>query len=136
MLIDTRGEFSVDQDITSGGASTNIVDLGVALRHIGPGRPLWVVAVLREALAGDTETLSIQLQTSAAENFSPAVTIATSRVLTDDDPVGTRVVIGVPNENQRFLRLNYVDGTLSAGKVSAWLTDQDPTTWTAYPGQT
>ncbi|CAM4093321.1 hypothetical protein BOTU111921_11415 [Bordetella tumbae] len=127
MYIDSRLEFSVKQVVAAAGPSTNVVDLGAPVRKIGPGRTMWVVVQV-DAVPAAAITASIQ--TSAAEGFGTSSTIG-SVVIPQDAPIGTRLVIGFPYTNQRYLRMNYS----AAGTLSAWLTDQEPQSWEPYPAQ-
>lgn len=135
MIIDSRLEFSVAQAITADAASTNTIDLG-SDRDIGVGQAMWVIIqvdVAADATTGD-ETYSIILQTDDNSSFSSATNIATYTPTAAMLTAGSRHVIGMPLANERYLRLNYdVGGTTPTVTLSAWLTDQEPTKWTAYP---
>ncbi|MCW3505653.1 Bbp16 family capsid cement protein [Burkholderia cenocepacia] len=135
MYIDSLLEFSRAQALSASGASTNIIDLG-SDRDIGPGRPLWVVvavAVAADNTTGD-ETYSIALQTDDNAAFSSPTTIATLAPAAASMPAGSRFVIGMPFANERYLRLNYtLGGTTPSVTLNAFLTDQDPASWQAYP---
>lgn len=133
MYIDKRLEFSVAQALTATAASTNVVDLG-SDRDVGPGRPLWVVVQVDVAADGTTgdETYSAALQTSNTEGsgYADIATVSVAR----GTAAGSRYVIGVPYTNQRYLRMNYtLGGTTPTVTLSAFLTDQEPQSWTAYP---
>ncbi|MCP1404429.1 Bbp16 family capsid cement protein [Achromobacter insolitus] len=128
MYIDSRLEFSNKQVVAAAGPSTNVVDLGTPARKIGPGRAMWVVVQV-DAIPAAAVTATIQ--TSEAEGFGTSSNIG-SVTIPQDTPVGTRFVIGFPYTNQRYLRMNYS----AAGTLSAWLTDQEPQSWEAYPAQT
>ncbi len=129
MILDSRLEFSSKQSLAATAASTNVIDLSVG-RDIGPGRTMWVVVNVDESLVG-TGTYSLALQTSDTEGsgYADIATLALSGA------AGARFVLGLPYSNKQFLRLNYtVGGTSPGGKVSAWLTDQEPASWKSYPG--
>lgn len=134
MLIDSRLEFSDAQALTATAASTNVVDLGSDV-DIGPGRTLWVILQL-DVAADDTdgnETYVADLETDDNSSFSSATTIA-SVTITRGDAAGTRYVIGFPYANEQYLRLNYtLGGTTPSVTLTAWLTDQEPESWAAYP---
>ena len=133
MIIDSRLEFSVKQALTATAVSTNVIDLS-SDRDIGPGRTMWVVVQVDVALDGTTgdETYAVALQTSNTEGSG--YTDIASVSLPRGSAAGTRFVIGVPYANERYLRLNYtLGGTTPTGTVSAWLTDQEPASWQAYP---
>lgn len=135
MYIDSLLEFSRAQALSASGASTNIIDLG-SDRDIGPGRPLWVVvspSVAADNTTGD-ETYSIALQTDDNAAFSSPTTIATVAPAAAALTAGSRFVIGMPFANERYLRLNYtLGGTTPSVTLNAFLTDQDPSSWQAYP---
>ncbi|EML1597804.1 hypothetical protein RVY52_002543 [Burkholderia cenocepacia] len=135
MYIDSLLEFSRAQALSASGASQNIIDLG-SDRDIGPGRPLWVVVAVAAAADNTTgdETYSIALQTDDNAAFSSPTTIATVAPAAASMPVGARFVIGMPFANERYLRLNYtLGGTTPSVTLNAFLTDQDPSSWQAYP---
>lgn len=135
-IIDSRGEFSDGQDVTSTAVSTNVIDLEVN-RDIGPGRTLYVVVTVDTAIAGSNPTVDIDIQTDDNESFSSADIIGSFRQLDDNagngGAAGDMFVLGFPHSNERFIRLNYTaGGTVSAGKLNAWLTDQEPYKHTSY----
>lgn len=133
MIIDSRLEFSVKQALTQTAVSTNVIDLSTD-RDIGPGRTMWVVVQVDVALDATTldETYAVALQTSNTEGSGYADIASVS--MPRGTPAGSRFVIGVPYANQRYLGLNYtLGGTTPTGTVSAWLTDQEPASWRAYP---
>ena len=135
MYIDSLYEFSRAQALSASGASTNVIDLS-SDRDIGPGRPLWVVIAVQVAADNTTgdETYSIALQTDDNAAFSSPTTIATVAPAAASLPAGARLVIGMPFANERYLRLNYtLGGTTPSITLNAFLTDQDPSSWQAYP---
>lgn len=135
MYIDSLLEFSRAQALAASAASTNIIDLG-SDRDIGPGRPLWVIvqaAVAADHTTGD-ETYQLDLQTDDNAAFGSPTTIATLAPAAANIPAGARFVIGMPFTNERYLRLNYtLGGTTPSVTLNAWLTDQEPAAWQAYP---
>lgn len=124
MIIDSRLEFSVRQVATADAASTNVIDLSTE-RNIGPGRAMWVVVQADATVAAD---VTVTLETSEAEGSGYAG--IASVVVPSGTAAGERFIVGVPYKNHRFLRLNYS----AAGTFSAFLTDQEPASWQAYPG--
>ncbi len=130
MYIDSLLEFSRAQALAATGASQNVIDLG-SDRDIGPGRPLWtVIAFKADAVAAGT--YQIDLQTDDNVGFASPTVIAS--VSPSTPKAGQRVVIGMPFANERYLRLNYtLGGTGPSMTVDAFLTDQDPSSWQAYP---
>lgn len=127
MILDSRLEFSNKQSVAATAASTNVVDLS-SDRDIGPGRTMWVVLAVTTAISA--ASASVALETDNAEGFGTKEVLATVTLPT---AVGSRLVIGIPYTNKRYLRLNYTIGTGVSGNVSAWLTDQEPASWQAYP---
>lgn len=128
MILDSRLEFSNKQSVAATAASTNVIDLS-SDRDIGPGRTMWVVLAVTTTIAG--ASASVALETDSAEGFGTKEVLATTTITAAT--AGTRFVMGVPYANKRYLRLNYTIGTGTAGNVSAWLTDQEPASWQAYP---
>lgn len=127
MIFDRQTLFSWNQAVTADGASSNVIDLGPIgiLRDIGKGCCIPIRIQVTEAFAGNT-SLKVQVQVSDTENFSSPVTVAESPAI----PVAS-LKAGyafnleyVPRyADKRYMRLYYdVDGTPSAGKVSAGIT--------------
>lgn len=135
MYVDSRLEFSRDQALTASGPSQNVIDLG-SDRDIGPGRPMWVViAVTADAdhATGD-ETYAFALQTDDNEAFASPTAIASVAPAAASLTAGTHLVIGMPFANERYLRLNSTLGGTTPGiTIDAFLTDQEPSSWQAYP---
>lgn len=134
MWIDKLLEFSDSQALTATAVSTNVVDLTTD-RDIGPGSPIWWVVNVEVALDGTTgdETYVVTLQTDDNAAFSSATTIATI-TMTRGDAVGKRYFVGIPSENERYLRVNYtLGGTTPTGTVSSWITNEDPSKWASTP---
>lgn len=135
MYIDSLLQFSNAQALTATAVSASNVDLG-SDRDIGPGRPMWVVVAINTAADNTTgdETYSIALQTDDNASFTSPTTIATVVPAAATLTAGTRVVLGMPYANERYIRLNYtLGGTTPSVTVTAWLTDQEPSSWQAYP---
>nr|WP_175800908.1 hypothetical protein [Burkholderia anthina] len=132
MYIDSLLEFSRAQALTASGPSQNVIDLG-SDRDIGPGRPLWIViALASDAVA--TGTYKFALETDDNVGFSSPTEIAAVSPSVASLKAGRRLVLGMPFENERYLRLNNTLGGTSPGvTINAFLTDQDPASWQAYP---
>lgn len=135
MWIDTRTEFSDSQALTATAVSTNVVDTGQNARNIGRGNPLYlVVQTETEADAGNgNETYAVALQTDDNEAFSSA-----TELMSFDIPrgsvAGTRFVALLPQDNERFLRLNYtLGGTSPSVTINAFISNQEPPNWQAHP---
>jgi len=134
-ILDSLLQFSDAQALAATGASTNVIDLG-SDRDIGPGRPMWVVVAVNVAADHTTgdETYKVDLQTADDAAFGTPKVIASLSPAAADLAAGARFVIGMPFANQRYLRLNYtLAGTSPSVTLTAWLTDQEPASWQAYP---
>ena len=135
MIIDRRLQVSAVQALAASGPSTDVIDLG-SPRLIGPGDPMWWVIVARVGIGGTAgPTLAIAVQTDDNAGFASPATLFTSQTLAAADfPTGKQLVIPMPFTNERFLRLNYtLAGTNPTVTLDAFLTNQDPSTWTALP---
>lgn len=134
MILDRENLFSKDQAVTASAASTDVIDTGSA-RNLGVGQPLGVTFQVTEDFATLT-SLTVQFQTSAAENFGSSTTLFSVVIAVADLKEGYKMPpIYVPRGTQRYVRLNYVVGgsNATAGKVTAGLV-LDQTDWQAYPG--
>ena len=130
MYIDKELQFSDAQALAATGASTNVIDLG-SDANIGQGRPMYIVVSCDTALAGTSPTLDVALQTDDNEAFASAVDIV-SGVQKTAMVQGDKIVLAVPNQNDRYLRINYtLGGTTPTVSVTSWLTDQAPEQWQA-----
>ena len=132
MYIDSLLEFSRAQVLSGSAPSQNVIDLG-SDRDIGPGRPLWIViALASDAVA--TGTYKFALETDDNVGFGSPTEIASVSPAVASLKAGRRLVLGMPFENERYLRLNNTLGGTSPGvTINAFLTDQDPASWQAYP---
>lgn len=128
MILDSQLQFSDAQAVTAAAASTNVLDLGVA-RDIGSGKPLYVCLNVDVALddAGDDSELAVTLETDDNSDFTSATELMALFTLAANAPAGTKKVAVLPPglDYERYLRLKYTpaDGDLSAGSVTAFLTD-------------
>lgn len=136
MYMDKRLQVSTQQALTGTDPvpSTDVIDLSV-LRLVGPGEPLWWVIAARVALAGTTPTLDIKAQTDDNSGFSSAADlVAYPQLAAAGFTLGTRLVLPFTFTNERYLRLLYtMGGTTPTATVDAWLTNQDPSSWRAFP---
>ena len=123
MIIDSRLEFSVKQVLAATGASTNVIELSTD-RDIGPGRTMWVV-ITADASPAAAVTVSLETSNTEGSGYAKVASVTVPQAAA----IGSRYVLGVPYENQRYLRLDYS----AAGTFSAFLTDQEPASWKAYP---
>lgn len=123
MILDAQLLFSDAQALTGTAASTNLIDLGVD-RDIGSGQPLAVcidVDVAADTTSGN-ETYQFDLETDDNSGFSSAVVLARRIIDKASLTAGTKWVMGLPNDNERYLRLNYtLGGTTPAITVTAYL---------------
>jgi hypothetical protein len=119
--LDALLRLSNAQAVTTTAVSTNVIDTKGG--DIGAGRPLYLVVQVVEDFADGT-SLTVALQDSA-DNSSFAAVVSGPAILTADLTVGKKVVLGVPPGTRRYLRANYtVSGTMTAGKVTAYITDE------------
>lgn len=123
MYVDAQNLFSNAQALTATAVSTNVVDLGADV-DVGVGEPMAVVLVVDVAADFTTgnETYQIDVETDDADTFGSAVVLArripTAAMLTK----GAVMVIPLPNDNERYLRLNYtLGGTTPTLTISAHL---------------
>lgn len=122
MIIDKELQFSEAQDVStaSGLISTNVIDLAVAGSR-SMSDQLWLVAVAPTALVGTGLTIAIQTHTTATTTSG---TTLLSRVFTIADFNAGFCKIKLPVEGmKRYLGLSYTEDTLSAGTVTAFLTN-------------
>jgi len=128
MIIDYNLQVSDAQALTATAASTNVIDLG-SDRDIGPGEDMKIVTTLDVAMGGTSPTLAIGVQTSA--DNSSFTTVQTSRTVSAG-AVGDVVVMGLPDTNQRYIRLYYtLGGTSPTVTVSASIV-KDAQQWQSY----
>ena len=131
MLIDYNLQMSDAQSVTADAASTNVIDLG-SDRDIGPGEDMKIVVSFDVAMGGTSPTLAVQVQTDDNSGFTSASTIATSRTIAAA-AVGDTLVMGLPDQNERYIRLNYdVGGTNPTMTVSASIV-KDAQQYQSYP---
>lgn len=127
MIFDKTLQFAADQTLTAAAASTDYLDLG-SDRDVGPGTPLFLVTVIKTAIAG---TIAVAVQTDDNAAFASATTVLTGETLTAP-AVGTIIVLPMPATNERYVRV-YFGGAPTAGVVDCFLTSQPPPNWKAYP---
>lgn len=135
MIIDKSLEFSTAQALTTSAASQNVIDVGQSHRKVGKGAPLWLVVQLKTDAddADGNETYTAALRTADNEGFASATEISRFTI-ERGTKAGTRYVLSVPYNSDRFLRVNYtLGGTTPALTVDAWLTGDEPSSWAALP---
>lgn len=126
-MLDDLLKFSDKQAITATAASENIIDLGKD-REVAFGNPIPLLAIVKEDFNNAT-SLKIAVETSAAEDFTTSVELASSTVLLANLKKGNMIPLSfMPAGNKGFVRLKYtVTGTApTTGKISAYLTDAIP----------
>lgn len=123
MILDRDLAFSIAQTIPTGAttASTDLVDLS-AVRDIGVGEDMELVVVITTALVG-AGTVAVIIQTDDNPAFSSPVTAQTIGTFAATSAIGTRLVAKIqPNAIvERYMRIAYTSGVLTAGAASAYL---------------
>ena len=125
MYIDSRLEFSVNQTAADGATSTNTIDLGTDI-DLAPGRPMYIVLQTTATQATADSVVSVQTDPAEGGTYSDIASVT----VPNGTAAGTRFIVGFPTPNDRFIRLKYS----KAGSFTAWLTDQEPSSWTSVPG--
>ena len=132
MYIDSRLQVSTAQALTATAVSTDTIDLGSADRIIGPGEDLWWIIAVKTGLAGTTPTFLAAVETDTTSSFGTVRTVGQSAQFSSL-PTGAFVIIPMPFDNDRHLRLKYtLGGTSPTITVDAFLTDQEPTFLRSY----
>jgi len=132
MIIDYNLQVSDAQALTADAASTNVIDLG-SDRDIGPGEDLKIVTTLDVDMGGTSPTLAIQVQSSS--DNSTFTTVQTSRTVSAGS-AGDSVVTGLPDINDRYIRLYYdLGGTSPTATVTSSIV-KDAQQWQSYPDAT
>lgn len=121
MIIDKLLQISDDQAVTATAASTDVIDFGQATPNTGmTDRLHMVITVGEKATAAGAATVTFTIQDSA--NNSAFTDVAASAAVGLSGLVaGAQIVIPMPLQHRRYVRLNYTIGTgpLTAGKFSA-----------------
>ena len=133
MIIDAMLQFSDNQDVKAGGASTKVVDLKQDNPDIGLWKePLYIVVAVTKPFAGGTSpTFKIELQDSNSSG-SGFTTVLSTAAMTAPTSTESPIILPMPTKHRRYLKLNFtVTGTPTAGNVSAYLTNalQANTDW-------
>ncbi len=124
MLLDLESIFSNSQTITSSTESENVVKMASTqhnLTEVSFGVPVPLLIQVEEAFAG-CSSVQVEVQTSATEDFSSAVTLVKTDTIAVGDLVsGYKFPINyIPKGNLGYMRLYYtVSGTASAGTITA-----------------
>jgi len=133
-VLEAKLLMSDEQAITTTAVSTKSIDLGVALRDIGAGEPLYAVVVVDEAFtAAGAATLVIGLITDDDSALGSPTTILSTPAIDKAVLTAGRVPIVIPippNIAEQYLGLNYTvaTGPMTAGKVTAFVA-KDVTTF-------
>lgn len=132
--VDSRLEFSSAQALTATADSTNVVDLTQSARQIGAGQPMFVhfnVTVAADAGNSD-ETYQFNIATGSAASMGTQ--IATMTIPRATLVAGYTFSMAVPVERvERYIGVEYVlGGTSPSITVDAYMSDQEPYTWTSY----
>jgi len=123
MYTDAQNLFSDAQALTATAVSTNVIDLGVD-RNVGQGEPLAVVLVTDVAADFTTtnETYQIDIETDDNASFSSAVVISRRIPLAALLAAASKLVMPIPHDNERYIRLNYtLGGTTPTWTVTAFV---------------
>lgn len=133
MILDKNLRYCSEQAITSAAASEDVLDMA-NLTYLAEGKPVYLVLDVTETFddTGDDSTLTVSLEGATDAAFTTvaeADDLFTLDALTADDskiisyPLGNNV--GALNANSAFTRLKFTptNGDLSAGKITAYLSD-------------
>lgn len=119
MIIDKFLQLSDKQAVSATAPSTHEVDFGQPAPNLGlNSQPLYVVITVAEAATGAGK-INFALQHSATSGSGYA-DVLNGVVPAADLKAGAQVVLPMPVNHKRFVRLNYtVDGAVGNGKYSA-----------------
>lgn len=118
MIIDKFLQLSDKQTVSATAPSTHEVDFGQPTPNLGlSSQPLYVVVTVAEAATGAGK-INFALQHSATSGTGYA-DVLNGVVPAADLKAGAQVVLPMPVNHKRFVRLNYtVDGAVGSGKFS------------------
>jgi len=131
MIIDYNLQLSDAQSVTADAASTNIIDLG-SDRDIGVGEDMKIALNFDVAMGGTSPTLAVLVQTDDNASFSSATTVLTSRSIASA-AIGDTLVLGLPDTNERYVRLYYDVGGSSPTMTLSASVVKDAQQWQSYP---
>ncbi len=132
MILDLEAILSDDQAITSTVDSTNIIELP---KRSYEGQPMRLLIQVTTDFTGAT-SIAFDLETDALAAFGSPTDIATvALVVTATLVAGYTINIPfMPKSNEEFIRLEYtVDGTMTAGNITAGIIFDEQTNKTLYP---
>ena len=121
MIIEKFLQVSNDQAVTATAASTDVIDFGQKTPNTGlTDRLSMVITVGETATASGAATVTFSVQDSA-DNSTFADVVASAAIGKAALVAGAQIVIPMPVQHRRYVRLNYTVGTgpLTAGKFSA-----------------
>lgn len=121
MYIDRSLQVSNEQAVTATAASTDVIDFGQANPNTGLTDHLTMAVTVDEAAtAAGAATVTFAVQDSA-DNSSWADVAATAAIGKAALPAGAQVLVPMPLQHRRYVRVNYVvaTGPLTTGKFSA-----------------
>jgi hypothetical protein len=131
MIIDYNLQLSDAQSVTADAASNKMIDVG-SDRDIGVGEDMKIALNFDVAMGGTSPTLAVLVQTDDNSSFSSATTVLTSRSIASA-AIGDTLVLGLPDTNERYVRLYYdVGGTSPTMTLSASVV-KDAQQWQSYP---
>ena len=119
MIIDKFLQLSDKQTVSATAPSTHEVDLGQPMPNLGlNSQPLYVVVTVSEAANGSGKIIfAVQHSDKAGSAYAD---VLTSEIPAANLKAGAQVVLPMPIQHKRFIRLNYtVDGAVGNGKFSA-----------------
>lgn len=119
MIIDKFLQLSDKQTVSATAPSTHEVDLGQPAPNPGlNSQPLYVVVTVAEAASGAGKiNFALQHSATSGSGYTDALN---GVVPASELKAGAQVVLPMPIQHKRFIRLNYtVDGAVGNGKFSA-----------------
>lgn len=135
MISDKNLYLSDGQALTVTAVSTSHFDAKSDI-DLGPGEPLWLVIESLVAPGGTSPTIlpSIETDDNAAFTSASVIYAHPAAIAGASFPVGTRLVIPWPRENEQHNRVRFtLGGTTPTFTVNAYLTAHEPPNWKALP---
>jgi hypothetical protein len=133
MYLDRLLELSKNQNFTATGNSTNVIDFGGDF-DMGQGQPLYCIIIVEAIDAGSgDESYAVALHSDDNSTFITVFELM-RRLIPRNTPVGTRIVIPIPYDSERYFRATVTaSGTTPNITLSIYLTSEAPADWKAYP---
>lgn len=146
MIYDTYNTFAKQVALNTGAPATfnvgNTIDLGVAGRDIGNGRPVYLFLLVTTTVTGTSSTVQFQVASDSVDpllvNATQSIHLQTLAIPEATLVAGYNRMWALPLEGsvpyERYLGLQQVTGVaaLTAGAVTAFLT-LDPHGNKSYP---